>query len=568
VTARLVSHQPSSKRPPNNLNDGNLAGKLAASKRCSSSVSRETDARDQPTSSNDALIANSQLERPAQRGALRTEAVRFPPEGFDNQPPEGTETRSAGGRPTTRQLWELTAFIGDSLRPEGIDPTTGKRRRGPSVCGCGLGPRNSEGVHVHLRGSLSKPRASVSGVFRCDSHWLCPKCAPRAARARADRVQAVVRAVGKLGGCFVHVVLTVRHNKGHSIGELKTAVMTASKRARMGAPWQRIQDRMAAVGVLSAPEITWNAKCGWNFHVHLGLPCLSANEDAIESACEQFVMRYIAEIKKLGHDARWPAQFIEITQDAEAASEYITKGAAWEIAGGAGTKTATRKHDSLTPFQIAAAAAAGDSRMKALWLDYADAMAGTRACVVTKTMAAALGLDPAKEPDGEGEVEHTLEEVDELVDVLPVSDWNRIVQKRLAGTALGQLEALGAVAWPGIKAWVLAKSRESSRCLVDQIPYDEDSPIILSKPPPLTAAEIVAKLARQAREFVGGQKLIERELARLEIQHAKYGGPAPPTLADISRALSSINPALEYCGPLREAATTQILGAVARSECS
>jgi hypothetical protein len=117
----------------------------------------------------------------------------------------------------------------------------------------------------------------------------------------------------KRGGCFVHVVLTVRHNRGHSLGELKSAVMTASKRARMGAPWQRIQDRMAAVGVLSAPEITWNEKFGWNFHVHIGLPCLSDDEDAIESACEQFVQRYIAEIKKLGHDARWPAQFIEIT---------------------------------------------------------------------------------------------------------------------------------------------------------------------------------------------------------------------------------------------------------------
>jgi hypothetical protein len=101
-------------------------------------------------------------------------------------------------------------------------------------------------------------------------------------------------------GRFVHVVLTVRHGLTDTIEALKNVVMEASRKARSGKSWKLIQARMAAAGVLSSPEVTWNPRCGWNFHIHIGVACLTDNEDEIEAACEAMVGRYIAEKKKAG----------------------------------------------------------------------------------------------------------------------------------------------------------------------------------------------------------------------------------------------------------------------------
>ncbi|WP_063995573.1 hypothetical protein [Bradyrhizobium sp.] len=314
-----------------------------------------------------------------------------------------------------------------------------------------------------------------------------------------------------------------------------------------------MKDRMSAAGVLSSPEVTWNPRFGWNFHIHIGVACLSDNEVEIEAACAAMVGRYIAEINKAGYDAQWPAQFIEISDNAEIVADYITKGAIWEVAGEAGTKISGGRHDSLTPFQIAAAAAAGDARMRQLWLDYAQAMTGTRSCIVTSAMAKALGIE-RDEQDTDRDGEHNLNDPDDVIDTIPTPDWNCIVKGRLAGALLGRLETEGLATWPTIRDWALDKSREAGRNLLAQLPA-EDMPPIPFVPRPPTTVEIAHHIARTAHNHVGGKRLLERELSRATIDHLKYGGAAPPTVAQISRALSSACHWRDFAAPCAQERT-------------
>src|ERR1039458_6204491 len=75
--------------------------------------------------SSDSPTKKRQLERPAQRAALRSEDVGFPP------PEELGTQNDENRRPNTKEVWELAFWIGGCLRPVGIDPITGKQKRGP-----------------------------------------------------------------------------------------------------------------------------------------------------------------------------------------------------------------------------------------------------------------------------------------------------------------------------------------------------------------------------------------------------------------------------------------------------
>ena len=80
---------------------------------------------------------------------------------------------------------------------------------------------------------------------------------------------------------------------------------------------------MHAIGVLVAPELTYNVEFGWHFHLHLGVLCLTQDRAAIEAACRDMVARYIALLKKTGYQADWKAQHICFPEDSASAAEYM-----------------------------------------------------------------------------------------------------------------------------------------------------------------------------------------------------------------------------------------------------
>jgi len=286
---------------------------------------------------------------------------------------------------------------------------------------------------------------------------------------------------------------------------------------------------MHAIGVLVAPELTYNSAFGWHFHIHLGILCLTQDRSAIEAACRDLVERYICLLTKSGYQANWEAQHVSFPTDSANAAEYMGKGAAWEIAGGTGTKISARRHGSLTPFQIAAFAAAGNAQMKKLFLEYAEVMPGTRSCIITEAISQQLGLQNDTNKPGP----HDLDEQDNIVGTFPNLEWNTLTREGVAGRLLNRLELEGSVAWPDIKRWALSVAKKD----LDEIaPLNRNgsTTTVVASPPVHPAIAI----ADRAMRFTGGGKLIREEMARLTRERQKFKGQAPPSISEITAALA------------------------------
>lgn len=361
--------------------------------------------------------------------------------GLDNRgatltpPPPSTE--GDGFLSTTSKRFELRHGIGRMLR----DPDTGK---GPAVCGCGRSGHDAEAVTITRRESGA---VGVGGVFRCDSAWLCPSCAPRQTLDRQARVKDAVSALYQQEGTAVMVTLTVQHRAGDRLADLKRIVQTAGRKARQGAPWARMQRRAGVIGVLVAPEVT-HGRHGWHFHLHLLVLCLAQSNSTAADAGELLVRRYMQYVEAEGASAQRLGQDVQVATSPENAAEYVAKGLAWELAGRSGKVSRSAK--GRAPFEIAASAMTGQPRDYALWREYAEAMAGTRSCVITAAMAERLGIEPADDSaQDDGEQELAADGVE--VGILSPGTWNGLMRLGQAAALIRKVET--DQPWPEVAAW-------------------------------------------------------------------------------------------------------------------
>lgn len=338
---------------------------------------------------------------------------------------------------TTSKRFELRHGIGRMLR----DPETGK---GPAVCGCGRSGHEVEAVTITRRDSGA---IGVGGVFRCDSAWLCPSCAPRQTLDRQSRVKDAVSALYAQDGTAVMVTLTVQHRAGDRLADLKRIVQTAGRKARQGAPWARMQKRAGVIGVLVAPEVT-HGRHGWHFHLHLLVLCLAQSNSTAAEAGEFLIQRYMKYVEAEGATAKRLGQDVQVATSPENAADYVAKGLAWELAGRSGKVSRSAK--GRAPFEIAASAMTGQPRDYALWREYAETMAGTRSCVVTAAMAEQLGIDLADDSaQDEGEQELAADGVE--VGILSPGTWNGLMRLGQAAALIRKVEA--DQPWPEVAAW-------------------------------------------------------------------------------------------------------------------
>lgn len=329
-------------------------------------------------------------------------------------------------KPRNAPRWRLKAQVVGLLRPE-------DGSRGPAVCGCGRPGHEVEQVTLHRRESGA---GGVGGVYRCDSPWLCPTCAPARAKRRKERLEQVIAATEALGGDCAFVTLTLKHDLRLRLADAKRVLSAASRAARQGREWIRIKTAGGIIGIVQGVEALHSTRTGWHFHAHL-IVSSSKTGDELLDAVEEFVSRYIEEVQKRGLDAKKVGQKAEIVWS-ENASDYASKGsAAWEVAGG--LKDA-RSAVSRTPWQLAQLADAGDEAAKALFLEYAEAMPGTRSCVVSPALAEALELSTDDDEDAPGE-DQDLSESGEVLGTVSSAIWGRIISRRKAHEVFASIEA-------------------------------------------------------------------------------------------------------------------------------
>lgn len=370
---------------------------------------------------------------------------------------------------TTKGRYDLRHGIASMLRPD--DGT-----RGPAVCGCGLSGHNIDDVAVHLNGD---GRAYVSGIYRCDSAWLCPTCAPRRAFEIQDRLTVATQACIEGGGSVWFVTPTVRRLRDQPLSEMKTGFQAAWREARQGAGWTKPAKAAGILGLTNVFETPWSPVTGWGGHGHTLVFFNHRDLDRARKACELLIRRFLDRLPDHGLSGTWSAQDAEECQDAQKAATYCGKVAA-ELAHGWVKKGRKLASTSVHPFALAARATMKTSdgkhidvpglervspkRCKALWQEYAVAMPGTRLGVISASLAKKLGIQPAND-DEEGGIQQMLEE--ERIGTIPAPTWNRLIRRALAGTFLSKIEAdvdpEDGYGWEEVEAWALEAGKEDER---------------------------------------------------------------------------------------------------------
>lgn len=403
-----------------------------------------------------------------------------------------------------RQAWGLRDTAAMLLRPDDIE------KRGPAVCGCGRAGFEAEEVSFHLK---EDGTAKTSGVLYCDSSWLCPVCAPRRGKERQERVAEVFDHVKAYNdGQMVMCTLTVRHRRGQSLVELKKAVQAASRMARQGAPWSRAKRKFGVFGVVSAPEVTWSPESGWHFHIHTAIVHRGTDKEA-QSLGEWFVHRYMGYVEELGYSALIDGQDVSVIRDHKKLADYISKGVsrtrelAWEMAGQA-TKKA-RSKGGLHPFDILEKAS-GDDQMKALFREYADAMKGVRSCVVTKSLADALDIEPADDAEKKGERPPE----PDAVGTLPTFIWNKVMNKMKGGVVLSILEDGGSSAW--------ADARSAAYDFAEWGFDDSEGAAIERRPISILHEPTADEIAREIRSYCSMKRNKGQAVKMVLDQHREF----------------------------------------------
>lgn len=404
--------------------------------------------------------------------------------------------------------WRLKHKVANLLRdvPEGASV--------PGVCKCGAAGHQVEQIGLTLRGG----RPGVSGVFYCDSPWLCPTCAPRRAAQRAEKVGEVFDATEARGGSVVFLTLTVHHGRRDGLADLKALVSDACRKARQGKGWRLAVERYGIVGVLVGPEVTWSARHGWHFHLHLAVPMLGS-VDRAEQGGEWIIERYRSYIQKAGGRALRKAQDVQVCWRREDLADYLAKGsAAWEVASAGATKEGKR---GLTPWDLAAKAGQGDARAAGLFREYAGAMPGTRSCVVSKALADKLGLKQSDDDDAPGIEE--IEEDAEVVGTMEPSRWHKVLRRGHAAdilTAVAQRRP-----WAEIDALVGRLLHEDQADALWRREFGEDSPLRIA-PPPKEYAPALSELVLQT-------------IMKAECQFRGRRGPALQVVLEEHRAIAA-----------------------------
>ncbi|WP_309769951.1 hypothetical protein [Agrobacterium larrymoorei] len=303
-----------------------------------------------------------------------------------------------------------------------------------------------------------------------------------------------------------------------SLAEIKELVQGSSSAARKGRAWVKAVEDYGILGVIVGQEVTFSVENGWHYHQHLSVlvdgPDASAYSRA-KQAGEWIAKAYIEQVRAKGGTVSdrygW---HVRVACDAADASDYTAKGSmAWEVAGG--HKDETKSEKSLTPWDIAIAASAGNKQMFAKWKEYEAIMPGTRSCVVSAALAKKLGLEA--EPDDSEDGEQLFHEQDDVVGLVEAPVWSRWMRHGLASTFLLRVELEGELGFASAVEQTEADSAEIERW------WEE-------------------KKAEKAREEIQGKgdRLLRR--AANDVRKHKHGAGMARHIVDVVNRFARDNP--------------------------
>jgi hypothetical protein len=370
-------------------------------------------------------------------------------------------------------------------------------------------------------------------------------------------------------------VLTASHEAGTPLADFKGLVQQASGKARKGKGWVQACDRNGILGTIVGQEVTLSRAHGWHYHQHLSIMIDGPTEAELATAggdpdlLQQLVKgrarqagsavaaRYISAIRAAGGTvSEKHGIYIRVANDAADASEYVAKGSlawqvadgsegaavdglAWETAGGASVKPETKAEGSLTPWDIAEAACAGDAWARHRWQEYIEVMPGTRSCVVSPALAKKLEI--AAEADAEAG-EQIIHEGDEIVGRVEAPTWRKWMRHGLASTFLARVELGGEVGFAeAVEATDFdASAAEQRRRRSDEQKEQKEAERLAGKVAALRRAVLVEAVHRVHQHHgAGTHSRVRAVIAQLAVERPDE---PPPDEVELIRALAVIPP--------------------------
>lgn len=248
------------------------------------------------------------------------------------------------------------------------------------------------------------PRARWNGLLTCGHIWTCPVCSQS---LRAQRAEAIVRAVKHLAGRWQMLTVTLRHRQGMNLRDLRNGLMAAWRKTRQGGRIQRVWGELVTASVRTQ-EVTYGDN-GWHPHLHVLLRTeewSDDDKDALQVRWEKAIVGELGSNVRPDdlHGVVWsePWDVERITKSESKRATYLAKlGLESASLGKEG------RRGSRTPWDLARMAANGDQRARWLWCEYTEATRGRRMIELDDRAAAAakraLELEAAETESSGGE---------------------------------------------------------------------------------------------------------------------------------------------------------------------
>ncbi|MCO5096448.1 MAG: protein rep [Rhodocyclaceae bacterium] len=321
------------------------------------------------------------------------------------------------------------------------------------------------GVDVIL--NTDSGRARFGNVQTCGSVWACPVCAHRITEERRADLQAAITVHAMKGNRVLMVTLTFPHEARTPLKELRRKQQKALKDFNSMRRYRRLLDAVGWIGSVKATEVT-HGENGWHPHVHTLLfvgampetELLEILEGARDLWARAVFKAGLGHINEHGFDVRGGDKAAEyVAKYGHEPKEETAQAFGWTAAHEMTKAPVKNTHgkNSRTPFALLDDYLKGDAQSGALFVEYVEAMKGSRQLYWSPDLRNRLKLDAERtdeeiaadahpeEPQTEtADPQIEEERHEEIVCTLSEMEWKTILRANVRGHVLVLAERHGA----------------------------------------------------------------------------------------------------------------------------
>jgi hypothetical protein len=302
----------------------------------------------------------------------------------------------------------------------------------------------------------------------CSSVWACPVCASHITERRADEIRAALASLRDKGGSAAFATFTVSHAHEDALETVLAGFLAAFRYLTSKPSYKRIRARSGVLGFIRVLEVT-HGRNGWHVHAHV-LYCFSSVLSPAEVQCFEDDLYPLWESAAARSGLSMARRYgLEVKQAYGSVEEYLAKfgrGPRWDISREMtkghikrGRSIAGLKH--LTPWELLAAAGAGDRHCGGLFREYVGRFSGKAQLYWSPGLRELLLPVTAPATDAELVAEAVADEF--LSGKISSSDWESV--KRAVGRAeVLRLVEVASGSWDMVAAYL-------ARVLVDFPPF-------------------------------------------------------------------------------------------------